>query len=175
MLSPNPVVKLESSSLYISTTQIFARHGAFHWIIYVTDADGKASTYQWSEQGGTPGLQAEGVDIQELHPVTTYSSTNNLTLAFFKITGFNSATPSDKIRQAALVAFPDRGYPSVRENRQNNLTCRTWALKVLRILIDEGWLVRNDIPEVIEDIVKKRSMEVEGNLESFTESVVVDI
>lgn len=141
----------------------------------MTDADGKASTYQWSEQGGTPGLQAEGVDIQELHPVTTYSSTNNLTLAFFKITGFNSATPSDKIHQVALAAFPDRGYPSVRENRQNNLTCRTWALKVLRILMDEGWLVRNDIPEVIEDIVKKRSIEVEGNLESFTESVVVDI
>ncbi|KAJ3812709.1 hypothetical protein F5876DRAFT_74587 [Lentinula aff. lateritia] len=163
MLSPNPVVRLEPSSLYISTTQIFARYGAFHWIIYVTDANGKATTYQWSEQGGTPGLQAEGVDIQELHPVTTYSSTNNLTLAFFKITGFNPATPSDEIRQAALAAFPDRGYPSDMGS-QGSAHSHGW-----------GSLVRTDIPEIIEDIVKKRSLEVEENLESFTESVVVDI
>ncbi|KAJ3865120.1 MAG: hypothetical protein NXY57DRAFT_431929 [Lentinula lateritia] len=173
MSSPNPVVTLEPFSLYISTTQIFAQPGKFHWSFYLTDAYGIATRYHWSERGGTRGVYAEGVHVQVINPVTTYSASYNVALAYFKVTGFNPATPPNIMQQAAFSAFPE-SYLTVRENRQNGLSCRTWVLQVLRTLITWRYLVRNDYPESIEAVVKARSMQVENSLmTSFTGSVVV--
>ncbi|KAF8521095.1 hypothetical protein BU17DRAFT_46022, partial [Hysterangium stoloniferum] len=81
--------------------------------------------------------------------------------AYLKVMG---CLPPDaeKMKEICTSIFPGGSKPSVKENRQAGMTCRTWLLQVLKILEAEGFLVRQNGIEGIEKTVKMISEEQES-------------
>ena len=48
--------------------------------------------------------------------------------------------------------FPGGSKPTVKENRQAGMTCRTWLLQVLKVLIEEGFVGIEGIEDKVREI-----------------------
>jgi hypothetical protein len=103
---------------------------------------------------------------KHINPVTTYS-TNNAVLVYLKVRGC-SPPDAEKMKEICASVFPGGSKPTVKANRQAGMTCRTWLLQVLKILVTEGFLVRQNGYEGIEQTVKKISEEQESKLADDT-------
>jgi len=164
----NPIIELSANSVYISTRSMMS--DGFHWSLYVTDQDGRATRHDWAQAGLVEKYQSKLVD-----PARTYSS-NNAVLAFLKVCG---CYPPDanKMEEICRSVFPGGSKPTVRENRAVGMTCRTWLLQVLEVLKGEGFMVRENGIEGIEDKVREISAKQEQKLteDSFTISFVGEV
>ncbi|KAF8999264.1 hypothetical protein BDQ17DRAFT_1361059 [Cyathus striatus] len=132
----NPAISLEPSSIYVATSQRMAAPGTFHWAVVVTDNAGMATRTHWTLIDYSP---------------STYSKGNTATFAFFKIDGYEGVEWST-LWDCATTVFPEHlreGFPTVKQNRQAGISCRTWALGFLRRLIEAGILHRSieEIPD----------------------------
>ncbi|KAJ2919406.1 hypothetical protein MD484_g1047, partial [Candolleomyces efflorescens] len=157
-----------------------AEVGKFHWSLYFTDDAGVATRCHWAVLPPGSG-KVEGVIIVPNYPVTMYIDSFLVTFAFFKISGF---TPPDFeiTKQLAINAFDPphtAGYATVVENRKKGLTCRTWAMKVYKRLLEAGFIQRDvsAAPDEIEALIRSKSIELEqraaeGKLET-SEIIVV--
>jgi len=164
----NPIVKLSANSIYISTNSIIS--GGFHWSLFVTDEIARATRHDWAQSGVIEKYRSRAID-----PTKTYSS-NNAVLVYLKVGG---CSPPDANRMGEICrsVFPGGSKPSVRENREAGMSCRTWLLQVLEVLIEEGFVVRENGIEGIEDKVREISAEQEQNLAegSFNFSFVGEV
>jgi hypothetical protein len=161
MQTSNPPIALEANSLYIATSQIMAP-GKFHWAFYLTDAAGVATKHHWYQAPAGTGY-AESYQYRVIDPVATYSNTGVATFVYLKVRGFTS--PGATIfREVASTAFPEEirfGFGSVRDNRQANLSCRTWVMRVLDRLINLGYIRNNSPLKWIEQETRRISMVIE--------------
>ena len=164
----NPIVELSAKSVYISTNSMMS--DGFHWSLYVTDKDGKAKRHDWAQVGLVEKYRSKVVD-----PARTYS-TNNAVLAYLKVSGC-SPPDTHKMEEICQSVFPGGSKPTVRENRAAGMTCRTWLLQVLKVLNEEGFIVRENGIEGIENKVREISAQQEQKLTegSFTISFVGEV
>jgi hypothetical protein len=161
----NPIVELSANSIYIATRTITnpmnqtMMLGGFrwHWALYVTDKGGEATRHDWAKVG-----LVEKHRSKVINPTRTYS-TNNAVLAYLKV---SSCSPPDtnKMEEICESVFPGGSKPTVRENRAAGMTCRTWLLRVLKILNEEGFIARENGIEGIEDEVREISAQEEQKL-----------
>lgn len=56
------------------------------------------------------------------------------------------------------------GYETVMRNRKRGVTCRTWVIKVYEKLRVAGHVERTESASQIEEMIKRRSMELERML-----------
>ncbi|KAF9025879.1 hypothetical protein BDZ89DRAFT_1114053 [Hymenopellis radicata] len=179
-LSENNPLQLSPDSFYIGTSQVFGRPGKFHWSIYSTDENCNILRVHWAV---TPGTDfAEGVVYEDIASLRTYSETNVLTFVCANISGVRMP-PLDVFRTLAGTVFANtpHGYSSVKENRDRNITCRTWLLRLLKAMMDKGYVSRPpDTLQTVKEIEKciiEISIEVEDKLldDTFSEAHVIDI
>lgn len=78
---------------------------------------------------------------------------NNAVLAYLKVGG-RSPPDADKMEKTVKLASQVAASP-LKENRAAGMTCRTWLLQVLEVLKGEGFLVRENNIEGIEDRVRE--------------------
>lgn len=156
----NPIVALDASSMYIATSQIFALPGKFHWVIYITDAMERVTTYQWNEvpsASGSPYYESVQIDVQN-EPIKTFRDGCIMIFAFFKILGYREVAHSEEIvREIAGNAFNTLGYKTLKENRNNGLTCRTWVMRVIEQMKAKGILDRDESAEWFEKVVARKT------------------
>jgi hypothetical protein len=147
----NPVVQLTPNSVYIATSTILS--DGFHWALYVTDENNRATRHEWQQEGLIEEYKSELV-----HPVRTYTENYNMVLAYLRVRGCTPPPDSDggttAMERICRSIFPDGSKPSVMENRAAGMSCRTWLLKVLKELEVAGFLVRENGIDGIEDGVK---------------------
>ncbi|KAG6812176.1 hypothetical protein H0H92_004044 [Tricholoma furcatifolium] len=160
-MDSNPIITLQPDSLYIATNQIFTQSGKFHWSLYLTDSSGHATKHHWVQVYGSQYAEAYRVEVV---PIRTYSSDAVATFAYLKVLGF---TPPEKhiFDEAVTMAFPKpyrMGLGTVKDNRQANLTCRTWLFGVLRELANRGCLERSETLEALEQKVTEISTKLEN-------------
>lgn len=151
----NPVVKLSANSIYISTSTILS--DGFHWSLFVTDGNARATRHDWAQSGIIEKYRCKKID-----PTKTYS-TNNAVLVYLKVGGC-SPPDANKMDEICRSVFPGGSKPTVRENREAGMTCRTWLLQVLEVLYEEGFVVRENGIQGIEAKVRKISAENEQKL-----------
>lgn len=181
----NPLVLLEPNSLYVSTNQLIAQIGKFHWVLYITDEKGIATKHHWAVLPANSST-IEGPVSEIVHPVTTYSKTEGIAaFAFFRIEGFTPTPDMDDVLHKIFHNVFDPPYPlgytTVPENRKNGISCRTWAMCVCKELMKAGHIVRadsdNDVNK-IEKFVTDKSVEIEllSSVEgAFNSSVVLAV
>ena len=112
-------------------------------------------------------LKIEGPQSKVLDEVATYSVSYVLTFAFFKISGFIPIS-EDALHTIIQNVFAPHsgGYSTIHENRRNNITCRTWAFKVLTSLQDAGHIPDRYSLSEIESIIKQKSILIENSAAS---------
>lgn len=134
-------ISLAPSSLYVCLTQLMGP--GFHWSLYITDASGVATRYHWRE---VPGRRGADDPIEEfaygvIKPVTEITRGNNFNLAFIKISAY---VPHEGMQPEYFVALFKgvftTSYSSVRENRQHQISCRTWLMAALQRMRVAGHL-----------------------------------
>jgi hypothetical protein len=164
----NPIINLSASSIYISTNTIFSV--GFHWSLFVTDENARATRHDWAQSGAIEKYRTKVID-----PTKTYSS-NNAVLVYLKVGGC-SPPDANRMEEFCRSVFPGGSKPTVKENRQAGMTCRTWLLQVLKVLIEEGFVVRENGIEGIEDKVREISAAQEQKLAegSFNFSFVGEV
>ncbi|TFY72128.1 hypothetical protein EVG20_g884 [Dentipellis fragilis] len=132
-------IQLEPNSLYVCLTQLLVP--GFHWSIYITDSKGTATRYHWRQVNSrqAPTDPIEEFTYNVINPITEMTRGNNLNLAFIKITAYTAPRggSSDYFVSVFQGVFPD-SYSTVRENRRNQLTCRTWVMCALEKLRAAG-------------------------------------
>ncbi|KAF8999289.1 hypothetical protein BDQ17DRAFT_1361097 [Cyathus striatus] len=178
----NPIVSLETNSLYIATSQRMAAQGTFHWAVVITDNVGKATRIHWTLiKTRDINSPAEGLVSIPDYSASTYSRGNTATFAFFKIAGYDAVAGEDwdVVWDCANTVFPEglrEGFKTVKENRKNGVRCRTWALGFLRRLVESGILHRS-VEEVqgFEKLVVDTSIVIEENADEFTASKMYTI
>ncbi|KAF8987902.1 hypothetical protein BDQ17DRAFT_1374585 [Cyathus striatus] len=151
----NPVVSLETNSLYIATSQRMAAQGTFHWAVVITDNVGKATRIHWTLiKTRDINSPAEGYDAVA---GGDWNAVWNCANTVF----------SEELR---------KGFKTVKENRKNGVRCRTWALGFLRRLVESGILHRS-VEEVqgFEKLVVDTSIVIEENTDEFTASKMYTI
>ncbi|KAF8908310.1 hypothetical protein CPB85DRAFT_1309658 [Mucidula mucida] len=179
-LSVNSPLQLSPNSFYIGTSQVFGRPGKFHWSIYSTDDQGNILRVHWAV---TPGTEfAEGVVYEKIESLCSYSETNVLTFVCARILGVRMP-PLDVFKEMAVAVFTNapHGYSSVKENRDRHITCRTWLLRLLKAIMDRGYVSRPpDALQTVKEIEKRIieiSIEVEDTLldDTFSGVRVMDL
>ncbi|EPT00279.1 hypothetical protein FOMPIDRAFT_1049861 [Fomitopsis schrenkii] len=128
----NPTIPLEANSLYMCLTQLLA---GFHWSLFITDAQGKATRHHWSQDSRRRG-SSDPVEVYThslIDPVTQMTRGMNLNLAFIRVSAFVAPRmPYDYVSLFSTI-FPET-YTTVRDNRTHGTTCRTWAMGALQKL-----------------------------------------
>jgi hypothetical protein len=122
----NPEITLEPSSLYVATQQLVDQPGKYHWAIYGTDSSGVATKYHWAiiRRDGRYSRWAEGVKIQQVPSVRTYSAQHIATLAFFRLNHYQPLN-SSSWEQLAMTIWPEEyqyGFETVDLNRENGIS-----------------------------------------------------
>ncbi|KAF9068924.1 hypothetical protein BDP27DRAFT_1326523 [Rhodocollybia butyracea] len=137
------------SSLYICTTPL-PSEGKFHWAFVLIDDKGEATSHQWTALDPRDIKGEEGY-VTETYSASATSRGQGVILGYFKIRAYH---PKHVLRfhDVCAATFRGMGYPTVDENRKNEITCRTWVTKVLR--------------ETIETAVTKRSTEASNEYAS---------
>lgn len=139
-------VPLEKDSLYISTVPLIGN--AFHWSLIHVDSDDTHTRHHWATITGNPKGR-EGY-ISEILSNGAYDKTDkNVVLGYFKVVDYAPLNVS-ALREVCQSIFP-ASYPTMEENRQHGITCRTWILQIL-----SRWLAQERVDE-IENKVKQRS------------------
>ncbi|PFH47900.1 hypothetical protein AMATHDRAFT_66589 [Amanita thiersii Skay4041] len=151
-MSSNPIVRLAPNSVYIATNLLLV---GYHWALYVTDSNGISTQHQWAED-----VVGESYQVNVVDPVTTYPA-DNVILAYLKVGGCTPPDDIDVMKRICASVFPGGTKPTVKENREAAMTCRTWLLQVLQVLQTEGYLVRENGTAGIEETVKKISQSQE--------------
>jgi hypothetical protein len=159
----NPPVALDANSLYVATQTLMSP--GYHWAIFITDSEGVPTRHHWSAwQGGT---YAERYTSQIINPARTYTS-NCVMLTYCKVAGYTAPKDIEPLCTLLSVVF-DAGYTTVKDNRKNSYTCRTWVLAGLRSFQKKGYIVRSDDVGSIEKVVldysaaeEKKMVEVTG-------------
>ncbi len=132
-------IVLEPNSLYVCLTQLLVP--GFHWSIYITDSKRTATRYHWRQVTShrAPTDPVEEFTYNVIDPITEVTRGNNLNLAFIKITAYTAPRggSSDYFASVFKDVFPV-SYSNVRQNRNNQLTCRTWAMSALERLRAAG-------------------------------------
>ncbi|KAH9927251.1 uncharacterized protein B0H18DRAFT_1003696 [Fomitopsis serialis] len=143
MDSDNATLDLDSDSLYICLTQLFGPPGRFHWSIYITDAQGLATQYQWAEDLARCDRSApvEKYSCSIVQPVKQRSETLQWNLAFIKMSHFVRTMDSDSYDELFANIFTT-SWASWKDNRQHGLSCRTWAIAALQKLREKGGMRR---------------------------------
>lgn len=156
----NPVVPLLPNSLYI-TTQTLILVGKWHWTLIATDTDGNVARHQWATVTGWKH-QSIGAAEQHLcdHQQPRVYTNNVMTLCFLKVDGYQPQT-LDRITQLCTDVFPS-SYSDVRSNRRAGFTCRTFVLRILERMINEGVINRPNRLAGLEDSVKELSTKAEA-------------
>ena len=164
----NPIIKLSVDSIYISMTSMIS--DGFHWSLYVTEGNAKATRHDWAQSGLIEKYRSRMID-----PTRTYSS-NNAVLVYLKV-GSCSPPDANRMEEICRSVFPGGSKATVKENREAGMTCHTWLLQVLEVLIEERFVVRENGIEGIEEIVREISAEQEQKLAegSFTSSFVGEV
>ncbi|TFY57175.1 hypothetical protein EVJ58_g7186 [Rhodofomes roseus] len=143
MADNNPTVVLEANALYICLTQLMS--DGFHWALFITDAQGKATRHHWS-QDQRRREQSDPYEVYthaRIDPVTEITKGLNMNLAFIKVSAFVAPpAPYDYVSLFSTV-FPET-YTTLRGNRTHGTTCRTWAMRALQKLREQGLITLND-------------------------------
>lgn len=157
-------LQLESNSLYVCLTQLLVP--GFHWGLYFTDERGVATRHEWAEVRGRRDLTqpVEAYQVALVHPVTVNDAQNRLNLAFVKVIGYSAPPPSYDVQARFTAIEPGGGYSDVRRNRKSGLSCRTWLMRALALLQEDGIIQRDTPVSDIEDMVKSIGEEVERRL-----------
>ncbi|KAH9830807.1 uncharacterized protein C8Q71DRAFT_716279 [Rhodofomes roseus] len=157
-------LELEPDSLYICLTQLLVP--GFHWGLYFTDNRGVATCHEWAEVQGRRDLTqpVEAYQVALIHPVTVNDAQNRLNLAFVKVLGYSPPSSQYDLQARFAAIEPSGGYSDVRRNRKSGLSCRTWLMRALGLLQEDG-VIRRDTPvSNIEGAVKEIGTEVEKRL-----------
>ncbi|KAJ8515097.1 hypothetical protein ONZ45_g7449 [Pleurotus djamor] len=152
---------LDPRALYIVTQPLI--NGRFHWSLMNLDSNGGVIQHQWHEYHG--GRTAEKYSVRNIDTGSIKSKKINA-LAYFKIGGY---TPIEEGRfdECCRRVFK-RSYGTVQENREHDITPKTWLLLVLEMLMREGVIVRSGSVKDLECIVIALSREKERQfLEAF--------
>ena len=157
-------LSLEQNSLYVCLTQLLVP--GFHWGIYFTDEHSTATRHEWAEVRGRRDLTqpVEAYQVALVHPVTFNDAENRLNLALVKVSGYSPPPPSYNVQARFAGIEPGGGYSDVRRNRKSGLSCRTWLIRALTLLQEDGVIRRNTPVSDIEDKIKSIGEEVERRL-----------
>lgn len=119
----------------------------------------------------------------------TYTPEGRLVFAYFKVAGYKHAAPSEtpghllsRPFSPSLVldvewdprldsVFPS-SHPSCFANRKAGMSCRSWVVKALGVLIERGWILREDAPRDIVMEAVRLSNEFEVNLGTLKNGAV---
>lgn len=139
---------LPPNSLYIHTIPLVGAR--FHWALICVDDKGLCTRHHWAAlTTDTEGI--EGYVEQLLPNGAGIRTDRNIILAYFQIEDY---VPIDITSFRALCAsiFPT-SYPTAQQNRQANISCRTWITQILSRLINPTRALQ------IEQLVTARSTE----------------
>ncbi|KAI0070468.1 hypothetical protein K474DRAFT_1702142 [Panus rudis PR-1116 ss-1] len=150
-------IHLHPNSLYVHTTPLISN--LFHWAFVHVDSQGVATRHHWA----ATSLDARhGPEAYVEHPLPSGATSKiekDTVLAYFHIL----ECPSISVEEFRIICssiFPT-SFPTVQENRQANITCRTFITHVLaRILGSEERAVE------IENVITKKSREYSGTYAS---------
>ncbi|KAK0223860.1 hypothetical protein IW262DRAFT_861043 [Armillaria fumosa] len=88
----------------------------------------------------------------------TYTRKLSVVFAFMKVKGMRKMPDQEMFQEMAMQAFtgPNRlGFTSLLENRQAGMSCRAWLKSMLAMLMERGYLDRNESPQWFEDEITK--------------------
>ena len=153
---------LKPQALYICLTQLLVP--GFHWGLYLTDERGVATRHEWAEVKGArdPTSPVEAYGVTVIDPVCESDQENRLNLAFIKVRGY---TPNGlNVRELFAGLEPSDGSNSWRTNRKRGLSCRTWLIRALTLLQEDGVIQRDTPVSDVENKIKSIGEEVERRL-----------
>ena len=170
-LSFEPIT-LEPGTLHICTYMI-DQPGLYHWSLYIVDDKGAVAQYHWSKNpASTPDndIPAEQFTFEAVEkPIMKIDlKTMQMKFAMIKLDVYspNPNTTHD-VLAGHLRGIFQKSFKTIEENREVEITCRTWIVAALQKLREEG-LIRLSEEEVagLEEKVK----EISRHAEQLTDS-----
>lgn len=131
-------VRLDRGSLYVCTVPLL--NGKFHWsLIHITDG-GVATRHHWAAVGANP--RGRETYMQQTLPRGPLTASATQILGYFKVTAYQTGDgvvrDPEGLKEVCKSVFP-QSYPTAEENRQHDMSCRTWVTNVLQGLgIERG-------------------------------------
>ncbi|KAI6148322.1 hypothetical protein BKA82DRAFT_18087 [Pisolithus tinctorius] len=124
-------VHLDRGSLYVCTVPLLS--GKFHWsLIHITET-GVATRHHWAAVGANP--QGRETYVKQTLPRGPLTASATQILGYFKVTAYRTGNgvvrDPDGFWEVCKSVFP-QSYPTAEENRQHNISCRTWVTNVLQ-------------------------------------------
>ncbi|KAF9071540.1 hypothetical protein BDP27DRAFT_1321920 [Rhodocollybia butyracea] len=110
---------------------------------------------------------AEHIVAKEVIGPSTFTATSGITFLFVKILGFKPTTFEEFVAMYPNIFDPSMGYPALKDNRRNGISCRTWIFRVLSRMVQVGRIVRSAELESLnklEQFMTERSLANEKSL-----------
>lgn len=163
-------VTLSMNSLYLCLTEI-STPGHFHWSLFVTDNEGKASQHHWSEVVRPDGQYVEAYGYRWINPVYTVTGGQRLNVLFIRFSSWNFPSAPLQTVDAYLEGIfrgrspihVDGMPPSYNRNHNPFISCRTWALHALERLSTCGHLPIMDLAQFETSAIQAASYSVSIN------------
>ncbi|KAI6046407.1 hypothetical protein EDC04DRAFT_2630701 [Pisolithus marmoratus] len=148
-------VRLDRGALYVCTVPLLS--GKFHWsLIHITDT-GIATRHHWAAVGSNS--KGRETYIQQTLPRGPLTASATQILGYFKVTAYQAGNgvvrEPDKFGEVCRAVFT-QSYPTAEENRQHDISCRTWVTNVL-----QGLGIERSEALKVEQVVTSRSQACE--------------
>ncbi|OJT09358.1 hypothetical protein TRAPUB_14172 [Trametes pubescens] len=125
------LISLEKDSLYIYTCPV---DGGYHWAFVHIDEHGNATRHHWAAANWRQPHGPERYHANTLRDGAKDSTAGRRIVGYFKILDYTPMSAA-AFQQVCASVFPGRNHTFALQNRQDGISCRTWCIAVLTVIL----------------------------------------